>query len=801
EKVLDGLTINGEMKNMERFLSILQGFTVGDVALKASCMQLINALVLTPEDLEFRVHLRNEFMRDGLMDHLESLLTTDNEELRTQVQPFIEHKENDFDELRLRLDNISFNMQNPQQCCQVLCSSTLGTMSEYFFLSILQHLLLIRDDGFVKPLYYELIEECVSQIVLHKNGLDPDFRKTKRFDVDVDSLFGSISMAKLQQQQKLEDAITARQEAEAKMAGLEEKLKKSEVENAELKIKVGIPPPPPLPPGGPGIPPPPPLPGGPGIPPPPPLPGGSGIPPPPPFPGGAGIPPPPPLPGGPGIPPPPPFPGGSGIPPPPPLANGMAPPPPPMPGTFAGRPLGQFLKKKYNPEVQLKRANWNKLNARVVTTDSFWANVDEDKLAKDIVFEGIKLHFAAKVAAPKVADVTDSDKKKKGKELKILDQKTSQNLSIMLGSMKIPYEEIKRRILEMDDKLDLSLIEPLLKSLPEPDAIVLSQFSNLKEEYNNLTESEQFCVVMSSIKRLGPRLNSTAFKLKFDEIVQEIKPDIVTATEALEEVKSSKKFAGILQLILLMGNYMNAGSRNEQSVGFDLKYLTKLSDTKTADNKKTLLHFLSETVDASYSDLMNFPEELHHVHQASKVSDENIQKNLASMLKSVKQLETDIKNSEMDKSAPDNDHFVSAQEQCELLTEMSKKMCKLFEDTAVYFAFDPKKYNMEEFMGDVKVFIDGFVQATKDNMKIREVEEKARRAKELQEKKEKEKEEKLSRKNLICDLDAADDQEGVMDNLLEALKSGSAFNMNRKEGARRKRAAGGELMLVMMMIG
>ncbi|ESN95399.1 hypothetical protein HELRODRAFT_179472 [Helobdella robusta] len=79
--------------------------------LKASCMQLINALVLTPEDLEFRVHLRNEFMRDGLMDHLESLLTTDNEELRTQVQTFIEHKENDFDELRLRLDNISFNMQ------------------------------------------------------------------------------------------------------------------------------------------------------------------------------------------------------------------------------------------------------------------------------------------------------------------------------------------------------------------------------------------------------------------------------------------------------------------------------------------------------------------------------------------------------------------------------------------------------------------------------------------------------------------------------------------------------------------
>jgi len=40
----------------------------------------------------------------------------------------------------------------------------------------------------------------------------------------------------------------------------------------------------------------------------------------------------------------------------------------------------------------------------------------------------------------------------------------------------------------------------------------------------------------------------------------------------------------------------------------------------------------------------------------------------------------------------------------------------------------------------------------------------------------------------------AEDQEGVMDNLLEALKNGSAFNVNRerKDGRKRTpRAAGG----------
>ena len=46
-----------------------------------------------------------------------------------------------------------------------------------------QHLLCIRDDVAIRPAYYKLIEECISQIVLHKSGCDPDFRATKRFQV------------------------------------------------------------------------------------------------------------------------------------------------------------------------------------------------------------------------------------------------------------------------------------------------------------------------------------------------------------------------------------------------------------------------------------------------------------------------------------------------------------------------------------------------------------------------------------------------------------------------------------------
>lgn len=52
-----------------------------------------------------------------------------------------------------------------------------------------------------RPAYYKLIEECISQIVLHKGGCDPDFRANRRFQIDVapliDHLVGKNSLFKM----------------------------------------------------------------------------------------------------------------------------------------------------------------------------------------------------------------------------------------------------------------------------------------------------------------------------------------------------------------------------------------------------------------------------------------------------------------------------------------------------------------------------------------------------------------------------------------------------------------------------
>nr|QAT94454.1 diaphonous [Bradybaena similaris] len=829
EKALEGITVCGEIRGQERFLPIISGLGMRDnPAMQVACIQLVNAIVSTPDDLDFRMHLRNEFMRTGLNDLIGWLDAQEDEELKTHVHIFHEHKDEDMEEFSHRYDNIRLEMDNPKACFDVIHNTISNTVAEPYFLSILQHLLSIRDDMYARPQYYKLIEECITQIVLHRSGCDPDFRATK-FDIDVEPLLSSLTgsskfedsgadMSMADISIKLDTALTAKQEAEAKATSLESKLQQYESELQQLKegIKQGIgdniskvlnkpggdgppppppPPPPPLPGGG-GPPPPPP-------PPPPPLPGGGGPPPPPPPPlPGFGPPPPPPLPGF--GPPPPPPPPGMGPPPPP----GGPPGPPPPPGLFGAPkapsnqlPHGLAPKKKYTTTTQTKRLNWTKLNPKNLEKDSIWVNLHEDQYESQEIFSNLELLFSTKAPPKKeVSEATEKKPAKKGKELKVLDMKSGQNLSILLSSMKLPFDEIRRRILAVDEEnLTTNMMEQLIKCMPEPDD--MKKLADLKDQYTELAEPEQFAVTMSSIKRLAPRLNSILFKMRFPELVSDIKPDLVAATEALDEVKNSRKFARLLELLLLMGNYLNAGSRNAESFGFDISFLTKLEGTKNQDGSMTMLHFLAQVLEEKYPDVLGFLDETIHVEKAARVSSETIQKNINTMGKQLKDLELDMKT--LGKSNDPEDKFSEvmkvflkdAQQQQELLAAMYKKLETLFESTAKYFAFDPKKYTMEEFFSDMKTFKDSLQKALKENAKMRETQEKIRRAKEAKEKAEREKKEKKLRQAAILDMTTDDNQEGVMDNLLEALKTGSAFNVNRekRDGKRRTpRAAGAE---------
>ncbi|XP_035525704.1 protein diaphanous homolog 1-like [Morone saxatilis] len=824
ERVLESITEEAEKRDIERFQPLLTGMNNHNIALKGGCMQLINALISRAEELDFRIHIRSELLRLGLREQLTEVRMIENEELRVQLTVFDEQAEDDSEDLKARLDDIRIEMDDVREVFEILVNTVKDSKADGHFLSLMQHLLLIRNDYWARPQYYKFVDECIAQIVLHRNGADPDF-KCRNLSLNIEGLIGELF-----------DQNTQPSPSFSGGAHLIEKLSK-DLEEAKTKVVTvtvpvptpGLPPPPPPPPlpgqnagmPPPPPPPPPPLPGHanmPVPPPPPPLPGHAGIPPPPPpppLPGMPGPPPPPPLPGMPGPPPPPPLPGMGppppppppgfpGMPPPPPGCPGMPPPPPGMGGwgapAPAALPYGLQHKKEYKPEVQLKRANWRKIGPEDLSENSFWTKAKEEKFENNELFAKLTLAFSSQTKTTKAKKEQDGgdDKKqlqkKKVKELKILDGKSAQNLSIFLGSFRLPYEEIKSAILEVNEKiLTDAMVQNLIKQLPAPEQ--LSVLGEMKDEYDDLAECEQFGVVMSSVKRLMPRLQAIVFKLQFEEQLNNIKPDVVSVTAACEELRKSESFSKLLEIILLVGNYMNAGSRNGKAFGFSISYLCKLRDTKSADLKQTLLHFLADVCQEQYPEVMTFADELIHVEKASRVSAETLQKNLELMGRQIKNMEKDLETFPPPQN--DKDLFVekmssfvgSAHEQYEKLDLLHKNMEKQYSDLGEYFVFDPRKISVEEFFGDLNTFKNMFQQAVKENQKRKEAEEKIKRAKLAREKAEKEKEEKL-KKNQLLDINAEGDETGIMDGLLEALQSGAAFRRKRgpRQAANHRRA-------------
>uniref|UniRef100_A0A671NAQ0 Diaphanous related formin 2 n=1 Tax=Sinocyclocheilus anshuiensis TaxID=1608454 RepID=A0A671NAQ0_9TELE len=618
DKILAAMTIAAERNNKERFAPIVEGLENHEAQqLQGACMQLINALVTSPDDLDFRIHLRNEFLRCGLKKILPELKET--EELDIQLKVFNENKEEDSIELSHRLDDIRVEMEYPFYLYHLLSNMVKDTGSEPYFLSIIQHLLLIRNDYYIRPQYYKVIEECVSQIVLHRSGMDPDFAYRERLDVDFSHLVVTSMFLCVRYCLQFDEEFSARQEAQAELQKQEEKIK-------ELESQI------------------------------------------------------------------------------------------------------------------------NTLQAQVITLMLCALYPRGQKMTPSFFYF---------------------------------------QTAIFLGSFRLPYEEIRDIVLQVDEeRLSEALIQNLIKNLPEQKE--LSNLAELKNEYEELCESEQFGIVMSSVKMLRPRLNGILFKLTFEEQVNNIRPDIMNVTFACEEVKKSEGFSMILELVLLVGNYMNSGSRNAQTFGFNISFLCKLRDTKSTDQNTTLLHFLAKKCEEKYPEILKFPDELEHVECASKVSAQILKASLDTMERHIQRLENDIQN--FPKTDDKQDKFHS-REQYEKLSTMHKNMQKLYESLGSYFAFDPHTVSIEDFFGDLANFRNLFMDAMRANRKKREMEEKIKRAKLAKEKAEREKLERQQKKKQLIDMNKEGDEMGVMDNLMEALQSGAAFRDRRKRTPRNGKTA------------
>lgn len=264
----------------------------------------------------------------------------------------------------------------------------------------------------------------------------------------------------------------------------------------------------------------------------------------------------------------------------------------------------------------MKKVNWTKIIAQNLPKGSLWDKYERNKQPpKDL---------SAKISAQFSSKSTGKAKKifvAKPINLKVIDTKSAQSSLILL---RVQYKNtshlIKQYISNCDDTmLNVDFIDGLIKCLPQPYQI--KELRKLKAASVELADAEEFLAKLCDIERLVGRLPCIKFKILFDDMMN-IKPDIRAGTAACKEVTSSQKFGNILNLILSVGNIMNAGSNNDQAVGFQLPILTKLNDVKWDD--KTLLQFLVDNITRDSPELLNFGKDFKNVSGASQLDVNNI---------------------------------------------------------------------------------------------------------------------------------------------------------------------------------
>ncbi|XP_078413393.1 formin-2 [Cetorhinus maximus] len=499
------------------------------------------------------------------------------------------------------------------------------------------------------------------------------------------------------------------------------------------------PPPPPLPGSAlPTPPPPPPLPGSalPTPPPPPPLPGSVLPPPPPPLPGSVLPPPPPPLPGSLLPPPPPPLPGsvlppsllpGTEIPPPPLAGQSLQAQPFPLPGCgFLPPPLPAGIfglgmtkdklprKVAVDPSRPMKPLYWSRIqlsHKRETETLPIWAALEEPS----INIQELENYFSKSAVKERKKPILDTYSKTKTKQVvKLLNNKRSQAVGILMSSLHLEMKDIQHAVLNLDNSVvDLETLQALYENRAQQEELEKIEKQMQKSSKDNakpLDKPEQFLYELAQIVNFSERVFCILFQSTFLENIAAINRKLETMDKLCKTLQTSASVKQVLGLILAFGNYMNGGNRSRgQADGFGLEILPKLRDVKSSDNSINLLFYLvtyylrNFDKDAGTEQSIFPMPEPQDLFQASQMKFEDFEKDLRKLKKDLKVCETEMgkvcRLSPEEHLQPFKDKMEEFINQAKIDQESKEAFLsrthKSFLETAAYFSMKPKSGDKE----------------------------------------------------------------------------------------------------------
>lgn len=190
---------------------------------------LLNMIVDAPErDLQLRCHIRAQFTSCGIKRILTKMEGFQYEVIDKQVDRYRENEAIDYEDLLQRetssmRDSVGpevQDMHDPAQIVEAIQSKVQGSRAQDYFLSAMQHMLLIRDsDGEDRLRMFQLVDAMLSYVAMDRRLPDMDLKQSLNFSVQ--SLLDRLHTDS-EARQALDDTVEARQIAESAMAERDE---------------------------------------------------------------------------------------------------------------------------------------------------------------------------------------------------------------------------------------------------------------------------------------------------------------------------------------------------------------------------------------------------------------------------------------------------------------------------------------------------------------------------------------------------------------------------------------------------
>lgn len=194
-----------------------------------STMFLINMLIDAPEnDLQLRCHIRAQFTACGIKRLLTKMEEFQYDAIDKQIERYRENEAIDYEDL-LQRENSSVkdsiegevnDMTDPMQITNAITSKVRGSRSHDFFVSAMQHLLLMRENsGEEGQRMFQLVDAMLSYVAMDRRLPDMELKQSLNFTVQ--SLLDKLHTDE-EARRVYDESLEARQISEAAIAERDE---------------------------------------------------------------------------------------------------------------------------------------------------------------------------------------------------------------------------------------------------------------------------------------------------------------------------------------------------------------------------------------------------------------------------------------------------------------------------------------------------------------------------------------------------------------------------------------------------